>query len=256
MPKVKKPPLKLPNPVNSNPSLDAEHIIYVAGTGGGKTSAVKHLGYVPKASQAVFFDPYRNYAGQKFQGQQCHGTSSRLAFLKSLLMARKRGQSFKLAYVPEFGACADELEFFSSVVWSMGNGQAPKLHAVIEELASCVESSGKLLGKAGELWRGGRQFGLVCHSVFQKGQEVPKTVTDQSSTWWIGAVNSVADARYLADKKGLNVREIETLISAKVNKERIGKPIAEFLLVKDGIGNVSKQAFNCATGLKVALSYR
>lgn len=256
MAKKAKTQLKLPNPVNSNPSLDAEHIIYVAGTGGGKTSAVKHLGYVPKASQAVFFDPYRNYAGQKFQGQQCHGTSSRLAFLKSLLMARKRGQSFKLAYVPEFGACGDELEFFASVVWSLGNGHAPKLHTVIEELASCVESSGKLLGKAGELWRGGRQFGLVCHSVFQKGQEVPKTVTDQSSTWWIGAVNSAADARYLADKKGLLVKEIESLVSAKVNKTRIGKPIAEYLLVKDGIGNVAKLAFNCQTGQTVPLNYR
>ncbi|KOH07654.1 hypothetical protein ACZ89_20930, partial [Vibrio parahaemolyticus] len=64
MSKKKKTPLKFPNPVNSNPSHDAEHVIYVAGTGGGKTSAVKHLGLVPKAAQAVFFDPYRNYAGQ------------------------------------------------------------------------------------------------------------------------------------------------------------------------------------------------
>lgn len=54
MSKKKKTPLKFPNPVNSNPSHDAEHVIYVAGTGGGKTSAVKHLGLVPKAAQAVF----------------------------------------------------------------------------------------------------------------------------------------------------------------------------------------------------------
>ncbi|KHT41688.1 hypothetical protein [Vibrio sinaloensis] len=253
----KKPkPLNLPNPVNSNPSHDAEHVIYVAGTGGGKTSAVKHLGLVPKASQAVFFDPYRNYAGTKFQGQMCHGTESRAAFVKSLLVARRSGQSFKLAYIPKGGATADELEFFSAVVWAMGNGHAPKLHTVIEELASCVETSGKLKGKAGELLRGGRQYGLVIHTVFQRGQEVPKTVTEQSSTWWIGAVNSMSDAKWLADKKGLEIGEIASLVSAKVNKQKINKPIAEYMLVRDGIGNVEKRAFNCQTGAKTSLNYR
>ncbi|EED25109.1 conserved hypothetical protein [Vibrio sp. 16] len=242
--------------MNSNPSHDAEHVIYVAGTGGGKTSAVKHLGLVPKASQAVFFDPYRNYAGAKFQGQMCHGTESRVAFVKSLVMARRSGQSFKLAYIPKGGATADELEFFSAVVWAMGNGHAPKLHAVIEELASCVETSGKLKGKAGELLRGGRQYGLVIHTVFQRGQEVPKTVTEQSSTWWIGAVNSMSDAKWLADKKGLEISEIASLVSAKVNKQKINKPIAEYMLVRDGIGNVEKRAFNCQTGAKTSLNYR
>lgn len=256
MKKKKQPPLKLPNPVNSNLSHDAEHVIYVAGTGGGKTSAVKFLGFVPKASQAVFFDPYRNYAGIKFKGQKCHGTNSRAAFVKALIMARRRKTSFKLAYVPQGGAVESELEFFSAVVWSMGNGAAPKLHVVIEELASCVETSGKLTGKAGELFRGGRQYGLVIHSVFQKGQEVPKTVTDQSSTWWIGAVNSLSDAKWLADKKGLDINNIASLVSAKVNKKKIGKPIAEYILVRDGIGNDEKGAFNCITGAKVSLNYQ
>lgn len=254
---MKKPkPLALPNPINSNPSFDAEHTIYVAGTGGGKTSAVKHLGLVPKTAQAVFFDPYSNYAGAKFQGQMCHGTGSRLAFVKSLVMARKRGKSFKLAYVPALGATSEELEFFASVVWSVGNGRARQLHTVIEELASCVETSGKLKGRAGELLRGGRQYGLVVHTVFQRGQEVPKTVTEQSSVWWVGAVNSMSDAQWIADKRGLDINLIAGLKSAKVNKELIGKPIAEYLLVRDGIGNVERKAFNCATGVKLGLNYR
>ncbi|WP_456296843.1 hypothetical protein M1D72_10480 [Vibrio sp. AK197] len=248
MKKPKKPALKLPNPINSDPSHDAEHVIYVAGTGGGKTSAVKHLGLVPKTSQAVFFDPYRNYADAKFQGQMCHGTSVRSTFVKMLVAARRSGKSFKLAYVPKGGASADELEFFSAVVWSLGNGKAPKLHCIIEELASCVETSGKLKGKAGELLRGGRQYGLVVHTVFQRGQEVPKTVTEQSSTWWIGAVNSMSDAKWLADKKGVDINAIAALTSAKVNKQKIGKPIAEYMLVRDGIGNVDLGAFNCLTG--------
>jgi hypothetical protein len=177
-------------------------------------------------------------------------------FVKALIRARKRGQSFKLAYIPKGGATAEELEFFSSVVWSVGNGKASKLHVIIEELASCVETSGKLKGRAGELLRGGRQYGLVVHTVFQRGQEVPKTVTEQSSVWWVGAVNSMSDANWLADKRGLDVDTIAGLKSAKVNKARIGKPIAEYLLVRDGIGNVEHKAFNCATGSKLSLKYR
>ncbi|MFA0509659.1 MULTISPECIES: hypothetical protein [unclassified Vibrio] len=249
-------PLALPNPVNANPSFDAEHTLYVAGTGGGKTSAVKYLGLIPKTAQAVFFDPYANYAGSKFQGQMCHGTKSRLAFVKSLVMARHRGGSFKLAYVPANGATYEELEFFASVVWSVGNGRASRLYTVIEELASCVETSGKLRGRAGELLRGGRQYGLVVHSIFQRGQEVPKTVTEQSSVWWVGAVNSLSDAQWIADKRGLDVNTIATLKSAKVNKQRIGKPIAEYLLIRDGIGNIEHKALNCQSGSTLNLNYR
>ncbi|CAH7103331.1 conserved hypothetical protein [Vibrio chagasii] len=249
-------PLALPNPVNANPSFDAEHTLYVAGTGGGKTSAVKYLGLIPKTGQAVFFDPYTNYAGSKFQGQMCHGTKSRLAFVKSLVMARRRGGSFKLAYVPANGATYEELEFFASVVWSVGNGRASRLYTVIEELASCVETSGKLRGRAGELLRGGRQYGLVVHSIFQRGQEVPKTVTEQSSVWWVGAVNSMSDAQWIADKRGLDVNTIATLKSAKINKQRIGKPIAEYLLIRDGIGNIEHKALNCQSGSRLNLNYR
>ncbi|PMM76285.1 hypothetical protein BCT47_16550 [Vibrio splendidus] len=254
MKKVK--PLTLPNPVNANPSFDAEHTLYVAGTGGGKTSAVKHLGLIPKTAQAVFFDPYTNYAGNKFQGQMCHGTSSRLAFVKSLVMARRRGGSFKLAYIPANGTTSEELEFFASVVWSVGNGQASRLYTVIEELASCVETSGKLRGRAGELLRGGRQYGLVVHTVFQRGQEVPKTVTEQSSVWWVGAVNSMRDAHWIADKRGVDVNTVATLKSAQVNKKRIGKPIAEYLLIREGIGNIEHKALNCQSGSTLNLNYR
>ena len=249
-------PLALPNPVNANPSFDAEHTLYVAGTGGGKTSAVKHLGLIPKTAQAVFFDPYTNYAGSQFQGQMCHGTSSRLAFVKSLVMARRRGGSFKLAYIPANGTTSEELEFFASVVWSVGNGRASRLYTVIEELASCVETSGKLRGRAGELLRGGRQYGLVVHSIFQRGQEVPKTVTEQSSVWWVGAVNSMRDAHWIADKRGVDVNTVATLKSAQVNKKRIGKPIAEYLLIREGIGNIEHKALNCQSGSRLNLNYR
>ncbi len=248
-------PLKLPNPINPNARLNAKHVTYIAGTGGGKTSAVFHVDILPKGAQVVIFDPYAFYINKKLKGQKVSGTSSRAAFVKALLAARRTRHAFKLSYVPERGACDEELEFFSSVVWSMGNGDAPELHCVIEELASCAESTGKLKGKAGELARGGRQFGIVLHTLFQKAQEVPKTITDQSDTWWVGRVSSMRDANWVANERDVSIDEITSLVSAKQNLERIGKPIAEYLLITD-YNQFSKHAFNCESGRKVGLNYR
>ncbi len=129
----KKKTYNLPNPINSNLSHDAEHTVYIAGTGGGKTSAVKHIGLVPKSAQAVFFDPYRNYADDKFRGQMCHSTSSRAVFLKALVIARRRGESFKLAYVPSKGATSDD--------WRVARKQPPSW---MVKRASCFAAGDNL----------------------------------------------------------------------------------------------------------------
>ncbi len=255
MAKKKAPPLKLPNPINSNAGLDAKHTIYLAGTGGGKTSAVFAMDFIPKSSQVVIFDPYGGYIGKKLKGQLVHGYTSRLEFIKALVSARRQGVPFKVAYKPAGGACKSELEFFSAVVWSVGNGRAAELHCIIEELASCAETAGKLQGKAGELLRGGRQFGIVVHTLFQKGQEVPKTVTDQSERWWIGRVSGQRDGNWVERERGIPSKVVTSLISAKINKDRIGKPIAEYV-VSHSVDEYQKGAFNCSTSRKVALNYR
>ncbi|HFQ5356778.1 TPA: hypothetical protein ACGVAX_004019 [Vibrio vulnificus] len=248
MKKPSKTLLKLPNPINSNPALDAEHTTYIGTTGSGKTTAVKLMDTIPKkGAQVAFFDPYRNYADGKFKAQKVVSFTSnqKQDFIRALFAARKKGGAFKIAYVPS-SACEDELEFFSSVVWSLGDGRRPPFHIVIEELASCVETAGKLKGKAGELLRGGRQFGIVVHTVFQRTQEVPKTVVSQSDTWWVGALASAKDAEYISNAKGVDLNLLLNLKSAKANKDAIGKPIAEYVLIKNGIGNVKKAAFDCS----------
>ncbi|MCQ8200604.1 hypothetical protein NP568_25635, partial [Vibrio parahaemolyticus] len=78
--------------------------------------------------------------------------------------------------------------FFSASVWAVGYVVADQLHLMIEDLASCVETSGKIIGKAGVLWRGGRQSGLVLHSMFQRGEEGPQPGTEE---WRVGGVGAV-----------------------------------------------------------------
>ncbi|MDN3697772.1 type IV secretory system conjugative DNA transfer family protein [Vibrio cortegadensis] len=236
--KAKQPPLRLPMPINSNPALDAEHCVYIGTTGSGKTTAVKKLGLIPKKSQAVFFDPYQNYAGKKFQGQQVKMFTEFAPFARALVAARSKKTGFKLALVKE--ANGVNLETFAAIVWSCGDGQKPPLYVGIEELASTVETTGKLKGKSGELWRGGRQFGLIIHSTFQRTQEVPKTVSSQSPTWWVGGLASMADANYIADQKSHDVNELASLKTAKTNQG-----IAQYLMFCDGIGNVKRGEINC-----------
>ncbi|TKF31638.1 hypothetical protein FCV50_11380 [Vibrio kanaloae] len=238
MAKPKKPPLRLPMPVNSNTALNAEHCVYIGTTGSGKTTAVRKLGLIPKKSQVAFFDPYQNYAGKVFQGQKVKMFTEFGAFARALVAARNKKTGFKLALVKE--ANADNLETFASIVWSCGDGSKPPLYVAIEELASTVETTGKLKGKSGELWRGGRQFGLIIHSMFQRTQEVPKTVSSQSPIWWVGGLSSMADATYIAKQKEHDISELVALKTAKTNNG-----IAQYVLFRDGIGNIERGEIDC-----------
>ncbi|UTM57031.1 hypothetical protein L4174_014705 [Photobacterium sp. CCB-ST2H9] len=252
---AKKPILNLPRPKNSNTHLDPLHRVIIGGTGSGKTSLVKHGKFITAKAQAVFFDPYENYAGKPFQGQQVRGYHSKADFLKALVKARQGHSAFKIAYIPA-DLVFDELEFFSAAVWSVLDGRKAPLEICIEELASCSPTAGTLKGKTGELLRGARQYGGIVTTVFQRGQEVPKTITTQSPTWYLCAVNSMNDAKYLSDAKSVPVADIAALRSAKMNKLEINKPIADFIHVEDGVGNYRKGALNCQTGRKVSLTYR
>ncbi len=78
------------------------------------------------------------------------------------------------------------------------------------------------------------------------GQEVPKTVTNQSSVWWLGAVNSRRGCGLGCQTKRHSLSKLlMNLKSAKVNKRLIGKAIAEYLVTNDGIGNIERGALNC-----------
>ncbi|BDU42889.1 hypothetical protein [Vibrio nigripulchritudo] len=232
--------LNLPPPLNSNQALDPRHVLYVATTGGGKTTAIKKLGQIPKGAQAIFFDPYENYAGKKFQGQMVVKYTEFMPFLKALVSARKKVKKggFKIALVKP--PTHENLEIFSQIAWSMGDGLKPELHVCIEELATACDTVGKLKGTAGELWRGGRQYGLIVHSAFQRMQEVPKTVINNTPIWWVGSPNSINDVNYIAKAKGVDPELITSLKIPKVNNG-----MADYLLISDGFGNIEQGQINC-----------
>ncbi|MEZ8106822.1 hypothetical protein [Vibrio cortegadensis] len=236
---AKKPkPLRLPLPKNSNQAHHAAHTAYIAATGGGKTTAVKKLDLIQRGAQVVFFDPYENYCRDKFKGQNVQRFTEFAPFAHALVSARKHKKGFKIALVKQ--ATHSNLETFSSIVWSVGDGNKPLLNVVVEELATCSETSAKLKGKSGELWRGGRQFGLVVHSMFQRMQEVPKTVSTQSPRWWVGGLSSSADVEAISKARGVAPDKLKNLKTAKQNNG-----IAQYLLIEEGIDNVKSGTVNC-----------
>ena len=189
----------MPEPINPNNSLNAEHVIYCASSGGGKTSAVKKLGLLKPTDQIVFLDPYSDYKGE-FLGRKVRTYTKWAEFYKALREARKSGRGFKIAMKPP-KATPEALEKFSQIVWSCGNGKHPKpLKAVFEELAKMVKTSAKADGYFGEILTGGRKFSIHAHCCFQRGQEIPKTVFGQAPYKWIGLQERQKDAKYLSDE--------------------------------------------------------
>lgn len=196
-------------PRNPNNRLSAEHALFVGSSGSGKTTAVKQVGVIKATDQVALFDPYNDY--ETLCGREVRRYTSLAGFARALYSARaaKAGRGFKIAYSPKDGANPKNLEAFSKIIWGAGDGIHKKpLKVIFEELAKCVNTSGAARGAFGEILTGGRKFGLHAICIFQRGQEVPKTVMGQCSIKWVGRQERKKDAVYLADELDLPVENI------------------------------------------------
>lgn len=229
--------MKLPSPVNKNNALNAEHVCYMGTTGSCKTTAIRKLKLIPNSAQVVMFDPYHEHGQSRLSGLNVLACESFSAFYRHAWSARKTDQPFRLALVGH-ERTRENLELFAQMVWSLGDGHHPRqLHCVIEELAKFTNNTAKLDGLAGELWTGGRGFGLVMHATFQRSQEIPKTVLDESKYVYIGAVSSKRNARYIADYYDVPYESILALKGCH-EREHLGRnKYADYILKSPGIGN-------------------
>ncbi len=195
---------------NPNNRLPLKHAFYVATSSGGKTTAIKKLGLVT-AKQVLFFDPYEDYKDIKFNRQQTKHFTSWVAFYTAAKKARQSVKPFKLGLTVE--PTPQNLERFAAIVWELSDGKQP-LAAIFEELGVASPSIGKANGRLGQCFTGGRRYAIECHSAFQRGQEVPKTIIANSQYQWIGKQARLKDAKYLAEETGIYFE--------KINKLRVG----------------------------------
>lgn len=199
----------VPQPINPANTLDAEHSLHVGTTGSGKTSSITKMKVITKSDQVVFFDPYEDY--KQVDGVKVYQFRSLAKFAEALYKGRATNKPFKLAYVPP-EASHKEIEQFSAIVWGAGDGAHSKLlHVVYEEMAKSAKTAGKLDGFCGHVATGGRKFRIAAHYLFQRGQEVQKTIFGSCPYKWVGYQEREKDSKYLADEIGLNIEDIKKL---------------------------------------------
>jgi len=192
--------------INPNPARKALHMLLCATTGGGKTTAIHQTAQLKKAHRVIILDPYNAYDRLGRKGIIKTYSLKEFAVMLHKLMNQRK--PFVVSLVGVKGV--KELDVFAKIIWQFADGNK-ELHVVIEELIRSIPSPNKLQESVKELWQGGRQFGLVMYSLFQRAQEVPKSIVNQSHYKWIGKQDSKRDAGYWSDEIDISVADIMAL---------------------------------------------
>lgn len=196
-------------PINNNNKLNNHHAYVVGMSGSGKSSLAKKL-LIKPTDQVAIYDPKREYDGQ-LCGRTVRVYKSLGDFAKALIAGRKTTQGFKIAYQPNESGPKD-FDTFCRIVWSVGNGKHKKpLKVICEEVAENSTSSGKATGYHGKLLRLGRSYGIHTINLFQRGQEVSKTIIDNCEYGYVMMQKTKRSYRYLEDMTGIPVAELHQL---------------------------------------------
>ena len=198
--------------------LDAKHALYSATTGGGKTTAIKKSKELCQAKRIALYDPYNAY--DKLGRKTIVKTHSLREFAATLARAMNNSKPFAIGLCGVYGK--KELVIFAEIVWAVADG-TKELNVVVEELAASVTPRA-IDGRVGELWRGGRQFGLVMHTLFQRPQDVPKVITNLTRYKWIGKVDNSSEAEWWSKQIDVPVEDIMALKSWHYYFKESGKP--------------------------------
>ena len=197
-------------PRNPNNSLKNGHCYLVGMSGCGKTSAIKKL-LIKQDDQVVIFDPFGDYDGT-LCARSVVSYSCMKKFAAALIAGRKQSKSFKIAYQPTHNTDHSDLDNFCRVCWGVGDGSNPKpLKIVLEEVAQHSENAGKAAGYHGQILRVGRKYNLHCINLFQRGQEVSKTIFGNCDSAVIMQQKTPKCCRAIADYTGIAAARIAEL---------------------------------------------
>lgn len=196
-------------PINNNNRLDNVHAYVVGMSGSGKSSLAKKL-LIAATDQVAIYDPKREYDGQLL-GRKIRVYTDLRTFASAMLAGRETNQGFKIAYRP-MEPSAKDFDLFCRVVWGCGDGKHKKpLKVICEEVAENSTSAGKATGYHGKLLRLGRSYNIHTINLFQRGQEVPKTIIDNCEYGYIMMTKTPKSRRYLEDMTGISADEQQKL---------------------------------------------
>lgn len=198
------------HPINANNKLNNGHVFAVGMSGSGKSSAAKKL-FVQATDQVAIFDPKREYDG-KLCGRVIRVYADIREFASALIAGRKTRQGFKIAWRPKHETTPADFDRFCQVVWAVGNGKHPKpIKVICEEVAEHSLGAGKAVGYHGKLLRLGRAYNIHTINLFQRGQEVSKTIIDNCQRACVMMQKTRKSADYLESMTGIPAAEIDKL---------------------------------------------
>jgi len=233
--------------INPKNHWSPQHACITCATGNGKGIAVTTLNYVPDKAPLVIFDPYGEYQ-TKFGKRKCFNYRTRRGLATALKAGLQTSKPFVLAYTPQEDKDQKlELDWFADLIWAAADGNK-LLYVLFEEYGKIATSTGKESGRVGEIFTGGRKYGLRAGAIFQRSAEVPKTIWGNSAIKIIGAQEFTTDCKRIVDQLNCSIEDVMEL--GRLNQKfAIHKPelmdnikTKVHYLVSNGLGNYEKQA--------------
>lgn len=168
--------------------------LFIGVSRSGKSTPIKEM--IKKAKRLIIWDAKAEYAGNGIQKVR-----SLPELLEQLKQTKKTG---KYAYIPS-SFSKKEFDAFCRLahIWN----KQKEAVIVIEELAA-VTNSGKAFGYWGVLINQSLGLGATLLATVQRGQEVDKSIMNNATYLHICQHNTESDAKYMANKIGVNIKEI------------------------------------------------
>lgn len=222
--------------INPDNSLDCFHVAYCGSSGSGKGVALKLAGHV--GSRVAIFDVYGEYRASPIKalsgigkGRKVHKYTTRRTFTAAFVAAWKSGKGFAVSYHPnEKADRRKEAIWFAGLIWAASDGKR-RLDAVFEEMGTYSDTSGTDGSLIQEIATGGRKYAIHAHFLFQRPQQVPKSIINQCTNMFVGAQEAMSDVKHWCDR--LNCSQAEIIQLGKQNQKR-----HKFYLHKSaGVGN-------------------
>lgn len=203
--------------INPNTARNASHISICCMTGAGKGVAINALGLIDKKYPIIIFDLHGEY--KKINDRKVYAYKSRRNFAKVFRRAWGSGKPFVLAYVPTITGKTDKerkqskvdsAHWFGRLAWAAADGNRI-LYPIFEEFGEYTQGSGDENSIIGDIWTGGRKFGLRAIAVFQRAANVSKKIWQNSPVKVIGAQGGVNDQERIVKELGCRVADVVDL---------------------------------------------
>lgn len=196
-------------PKNPNNELSNGHVFVAGMSGSGKTYLTKKV-IIQERDQVIGFDPLGDYS------RLCGRAKPRIyhdlkTFAAAALAARKTKQGFKIFWQPKHDTTWEDLDAFCRIAWALGDGLKPPLKVICEELAEYSKSTQQTTPYHRKLLLTGRKFNHHVINVFQRGQDVSKTIIDNCGTCFVMMQKTKTSSVYLERMTGIDAGLIDAL---------------------------------------------